>query len=211
VQSQVAALKAQIQPHFLFNTLHAVTVLIGTDPAGAKRMVARLGDLLRLTLARAQAREVTLESELELVRLYLDIESVRFADRLTVAYDTPAEVLGAAVPDLLLQPLVENAIKHGIATSPGAGRITITARRVDRWLDLEIRNSGRAGARATSGRDGIGHGVTRARLAGLYGADHAFRVVPATDGEGGAVAHVRLPWRDLRAAETRAADESIHV
>lgn len=198
-QAQLSALKMQVQPHFLFNTLHAITVLIPTDPSGATRMVARLGDLLRLTLSRAQAREVTLEHELELVRLYLDIESVRFADRLTVHYDIPADVLDASIPDLLLQPLVENAIKHGLASSRDAGVLRLIARRDGRWLEVEVHNTGRAVTDHTV-RDGIGLSVTRARLAGLYGEQHHFSVTMKA--EGGAVARVRIPWKALASQET---------
>lgn len=192
VQSQLAALKMQVHPHFLFNTLHAITVLIREDPAAATRMVARLGDLLRLTMSRAQAQEVTLEAELELVRLYLDIESVRFADRLTVTYDVPREVLQGAVPDLLLQPIVENAIKHGIAPSAGTGQIAVSARQMDRWLEIVVRNSGRTIA-AAAARDGVGLSVTRARLSGLYGDAH--NLVFAPQPGGGAEVTVRIPWR----------------
>lgn len=202
LQSQLGALKMQVHPHFLFNTLHAITVLIARDPAAATRMVARLGDLLRLTMSRAQAQEVTMERELELVRLYLEIEQVRFADKLTVTWDVPIGVHHAAVPDLLLQPLVENAIKHGISTSAGAGEIVIAARREGAFLGIEVRNTGGAPSSGSLVADGIGLSVTRARLAGLYGDSHAFSVDVHADG--GATARVRIPWRDLSATSNGA-------
>ena len=162
--ARLGALKMQLHPHFLFNTLHAVTVLLREDPPAAARMVTRLGDLLRLTLSRAERAEVALDDELTLVRLYLDIEAVRFADRLVVAYDVADDLRGARVPDLALQPLVENAIGHGIAARRDAGRLAIRARRTPRaedlpaasvppggWLVLEVEDDGpgpAAGARA---------------------------------------------------------------
>jgi hypothetical protein len=197
LQSQLGALKMQVHPHFLFNTLHAITVLIARDPAAATKMVARLGDLLRLTMSRAQAQEVSMERELELVRLYLEIEQVRFADRLTVTWDVPHGVQQAAVPDLLLQPLVENAIKHGVSRSAAPGEVVIAARREGAWLAIEVRNTGATPAGGANVTDGIGLAVTRARLEGLYVTSHEFDVdVKAT---GGAVARVRIPWRDAAA------------
>ena len=189
--AQLHALKMQVQPHFLFNTLHAITVLIARDAPAATRMVARLGDLLRLTLSRAQRQEVTLADEVELVRHYLEIERVRFADRLTVEWELPPETLDAAVPDLFLQPLVENAIKHGIATSAERGTITLRSRREGEWLVLEVTNTGRE-ATATTAREGLGLAITHGRLEALYPGRHEFSLTrtPA----GGAVARVRLPW-----------------
>lgn len=195
--AQLHALKMQLQPHFLFNTLHAITVLIARDPAAATRMVARLGDLLRLTLSRAPRQEVTVAEELELVRHYLDIESVRFADRLTLRYEVEPATMAAAVPDLLLQPLVENAIKHGIASSTDAGEIVIRARRDSDALVIDVCNTGR---RATAEapelhRDGLGLAITRNRLQALYGAHQSFTL--SLQASGGAIASVQLPWRLL--------------
>jgi two-component system, LytTR family, sensor kinase len=190
VQSQLSALKMQLHPHFLFNTLHAVTVLIQERPTAAIKMVARLGDLLRLTLTRTQQQEVPLASELELVRLYLDIEQVRFADRLAVTYEIPANLMDAAVPDLLLQPLVENAIKHGIARHAGRGSLTIVARRLGDSLEINVHNSG--GATSAVGGSGVGIAVTRRRLNHLYGETATFGLTVNADG---ASARVVMPFR----------------
>jgi hypothetical protein len=195
-QSQLAALKTQIHPHFLFNTLHAVTVLVREDPSAAIRMVTRLGDLLRLTLSRTQTQEVSLRSELELVMLFLDIERTRFADRLDVHVDVPAATLDAALPDLILQPLVENAIKHGIARSAGRGTIHINARRDGAWLEVQVVNT--RGDNTTvhaPAPDGIGLSVTRERLERLYGRSAEFTLMPMDPHR--VVARVRVPYREL--------------
>src|SRR4029079_6182791 len=127
--AQVQALKMQVHPHFLFNTLHAVTVLIREDPAAATRVVTRLGDLLRLTLSRATTAQVSFRRELEILTLYLEVERTRFHDRLEITYDVQPATLGALVPDLILQPLVENAIRHGVSPNAGTGRIAVRSRR----------------------------------------------------------------------------------
>src|SRR6185436_4142044 len=142
-EAQVQAIKMQVQPHFLFNTLHTVNVLIEKDPIAAARMVTRLGDLLRHTLTRAAVAEVPLRTELDVLQLYLEIERTRFRDRLTVRVDAPVETLDALVPDLILQPLAENAIRHGIQSDTGAGSIEVTASRAGASLVIEVRDSGR--------------------------------------------------------------------
>ena len=124
----------QVHPHFLFNTLHAITVLIREDPAAATRVVTRLGDLLRLTLSRATTAQVSFRRELEILTLYLEIERTRFHDRLEIEYDVQPATLGALVPDLILQPLVENAIRHGVSPNAGTGRIEVSSRRDGDWL-----------------------------------------------------------------------------
>ena len=191
--AQVQALKMQVHPHFLFNTLHAVTVLIREDPAGATRVVTRLGDLLRLTLSRATTAQVSFRRELEILTLYLEIERTRFQDRLEIAYDVQPNTLGALVPDLILQPLVENAIRHGVSPNAGTGRIEVRSRRDDDWLTLEIRDNG---AGLVEGRDrpeGIGLTTTRARLERLYGEQQELTLenLPA----GGCVARIRIPFQ----------------
>jgi signal transduction histidine kinase len=191
--AQVQALKMQVHPHFLFNTLHAVTVLIREDPAGATRVVTRLGDLLRLTLSRATTAQVSFRRELEILTLYLEIERTRFQDRLEIAYDVQPNTLGALVPDLILQPLVENAIRHGVSPNAGTGRIEVRSRRDGDWLTLEIRDNG---AGLVEGRDrpeGIGLTTTRARLERLYGQQQELTLenLPV----GGCVARIRIPFQ----------------
>ena len=189
--AQVQALKMQVHPHFLFNTLHAVTVLIREDPAAATRVVTRLGDLLRLTLSRATTAQVSFRRELEILTLYLDIERTRFHDRLEIEYDVQPATLGALVPDLVLQPLVENAIRHGVSPNPGVGRIQVHSRRDGDWLALEIRDNG-AGLPSERITDGIGLTTTRARLERLYGDRQELTLSNLP--EGGCVARIRIPF-----------------
>ena len=189
--AQVQAIKMQVQPHFLFNTLHAVNVLIETEPIAATRMVTRLGDLLRHTLSRPAVAEVPLRTELDVLRLYLEIEQARFRDRLTVRIDAPAGTLDALVPDLILQPLAENAIRHGIESDTGAGGVEVQVSRVGASLVIEVRNSGRGPADEITDR--IGLTTVRGRLARLYGDACEFSLVAGPTG--GGVARIRIPFR----------------
>jgi len=191
--AQVQALKMQVHPHFLFNTLHAVTVLIREDPAAATRVVTRLGDLLRLTLSRATTPQVSFRRELELLTLYLEIERTRFHDRLEIAYDVQPATLGALVPDLILQPLVENAIRHGVSPNAGTGRIEVRSRRDGEWLNVEIRDNGAGLTRGHVRPDGIGLTTTRARLERLYNDQQELTL--ANLPEGGCVARIRIPFQ----------------
>lgn len=192
-QAQVQALKMLVHPHFLFNAFHAVTVLIESAPTLATRMIVRLGDLLRLSLSRASSAEVEVERELEMLRLYLEIEQIRFRDRLVVRYEIDPATLPALVPDLILQPLVENAIKHGIGAHADQGTIVIRSRREGSQLILEIENDGRRLPDAEPLLEGIGLTTTRARLAALYGADQ--ELVLRTGSEGRTIARLGLPYR----------------
>ncbi|MEW6210402.1 MAG: histidine kinase [Acidobacteriota bacterium] len=191
-QAQLQALRAQLHPHFLFNTLHAVSALMHRDVEAADRMIARLSDLLRLALENTGAQEVSLKQEMEFLHRYLEIEQIRFQDRLTVNIDIEAEALDASVPNLLLQPLVENAIRHGIAPRAAAGRLEITARRRDRRLRVEVRDDG-AGLDRNGFREGIGIANTRARLEQLYGADHRFEM--GNRESGGMTVSIEIPFR----------------
>jgi len=191
--AQVQALKMQVHPHFLFNTLHAVTVLIREDPVAATRIVTRLGDLLRLTLSRATTAQVSFRRELEILTLYLEIERTRFHDRLDIAYDVQPTTLGALVPDLILQPLVENAIRHGVSPNAGTGRIEVRSRRDGDWLCVEIRDNGTGLAHGQVRPDGIGLTTTRARLERLYGERQELTLADLP--EGGCVARIRIPFQ----------------
>jgi two-component system LytT family sensor kinase len=173
-QAQLEVLKGQLHPHFLFNTLHAISTLIHKDPDSADEMVAQLSDLLRMTLANIGVQEVPLQQELEFLRRYLDIQQMRFQDRLHVVVDVPPEMLDVKVPNQVLQPLVENAIRHGVDARRGEGLIEIRARAEGETLRLSVRDDGPGlkpespnGVRAL-GR-GIGLSNTRARLRELYG------------------------------------------
>jgi two-component system, LytTR family, sensor kinase len=196
-QARLRALKAQLQPHFLFNTLHAITVLIRHDTAAAGRMVMQLSDLLRMTLMDSDRQEATLEQELRFLRLYLEIEQTRFRDRLEVRWEIAPGLDDAAVPTLLFQPLVENALKHGVATRAAGGRVVIGASRNDGVLTLTVADNGsgpRSGGDATAG-SGIGIASARGRLDLLYGAEHKFAFEP--NAEGGISVTVTIPYRRL--------------
>jgi two-component sensor histidine kinase len=191
--AQVQALKMQVHPHFLFNTLHAITVLIREDPAAATRVVTRLGDLLRLTLSRATTAQVSFRRELEILTLYLEIEHTRFHDRLEISYDVQPITLDALVPDLILQPLVENAIRHGVSPNAGIGRIAVRSRREGEWLLLEIEDNGMGLPEGQALRQGIGLTTTSARLERLYGARHELALANLVGG--GCVARIRIPFQ----------------
>ena len=199
-QAELQALKMQLHPHFLFNALHTIGSLVRTgDRDSAVRIVAGLGDLLRRVLDGVAQQEVPLQQELDFVRNYLDIEQARFRDRLKVAIVAEPEVLDARVPHLILQPLVENAIRHGIAPHMWAGRLMVDARRLGDRLQLLVRDDGPgigdSGNDTT--RQGIGLSNTRARLERLYGSDYRLSVENA-DG-GGLEARLEVPFRLLQA------------
>lgn len=172
----------------------AIAVLMHRDLGAAERMLTRLSDFLRATLERADAQLVTLEEELACVRDYLGIEEERFRDRLTVRIDVERDVLGARVPNLLLQPLVENAIRHGIAPRAAPGRVEIAARRRNGVLELSVRDDG-PGLPASSLEAltlGVGLANTRSRLEALYGSDHRLSVANLPDG--GVAATIAIPF-----------------
>ncbi len=172
-EAQLQALESQLHPHFLFNTLHTISALMHRDVDAADTMIARLSDLLRLTLDRIGVQEVSLKEELEFLGTYLEIEQTRFQDRLTVQFDIQPETLDARVPNLLLQPLVENAIRHGIAARTAGGRLVIRAAHEGHALAVEVRDNGPGLPPATrtdvGPSGGVGLANTRARLAHLYG------------------------------------------
>ena len=192
-QARLRALKMQLHPHFLFNTLHAITVLVDEDPSAARRMVARLGELLRHTLAGTGADEVPLGAELDFLRLYLEIEETRFQDRLRVTYDVAPDAQSALVPDLILQPLVENAVKHAVSARTAPVRVSVSARRAGDRLELRVDDDG-PGLGDGPPRDGIGLSTTRERLGRLYGDAGRLTLGPGPGGRG-ASAVVELPFR----------------
>lgn len=201
-EAQLRALQSQLNPHFLFNALNSVMTLIGTDPAAAQRTVVRLADLLRATLKSGEGQEITLEQELGLTRRYLELELIRFADRLTVEWmleDLPAVL----VPAFGLQPLVENAVVHGIGPKVGPGVIVVSARRDGDRLVLSVRDNG-GGPHGRPGKEGGGVGLAnlRARVARLYGDSASVTLAEAP--EGGAVATLRLPYQPDPGGDTAA-------
>jgi sensor histidine kinase YesM len=191
-QARLKALQMQLNPHFLFNTLHAVSSLMRKNIEDADRMITQLSDLLRHALESTDAQEIPLEQELDFLKQYLEIEQTRFGDRLTVQLDIAPNTLGALVPNLMLQPLVENAIQHGIQPRAKPGKITLHARHADGSLQLQVRDNG-AGLRAGEPmREGVGLSNTRARLQQLYGRAHRFELFNAPDG--GLVVDLAIPF-----------------
>lgn len=189
--AQLRVLRSQLQPHFLFNTLHTIGVTAKQDGAAAARMTTLLGDLLRQTLQEREQGTVPLAQELELLQPYLQLQQLRFGDRLQLTIDVPADMLGAEVPDLVLQPLVENALRHGIERLPGAGSVVIRARRSGPFLRLQVIDDG-AGLDGNA-HDGTGLGATRARLQAMYGDTADLELAPT--GVRGTTVTLRLPFR----------------
>lgn len=184
VEARLKTLQAELHPHFLFNTLHAISTLVHTNPESADRMISRLSDLLRLTFDGSGAPSVSLQEELEFLQKYLEIEQIRFQDRLSVLYDVDSETLDAEVPRLILQPLVENAIKHGVSPRVGRGLIQISARIRDSALWIEVRDNGVGLTGQTRSRlhSGVGLSNTRARLECLYGSAHRLEFAESAEG-----------------------------
>lgn len=195
-QAQLQALRMQLRPHFLFNTLQSISSLMHRDVDAADRMLAQLGQLLRLHLTSSDAQEIPLREELRLVRQYLDIEQIRFRDRLTVHLSIAPDALDALVPNLLLQPLVENAIRHGIDSLVADGRIEVIGFREDSHLCLEVRDNGPglSGAAATALHKGLGLSNTRLRLERLYGPRASLLLRTARDR--GLSVILKLPYQE---------------
>ncbi|MEP6764650.1 MAG: histidine kinase [Gemmatimonadaceae bacterium] len=192
VNAQLHALRSQLNPHFLFNALNSVVTLIGRDTAGAQKMVVTLSELLRATLAAGDASEVLLRQELELVERYLDLEAIRFGDRLHIVFDVEPGLSFAKVPALVLQPLVENAIVHGVSQLNERGRVVVRVRGRDGILHLEVQDNG-PGPMSKPRRPGSGIGLAnlRARVERLYGND--FGVTLESVPTGGCLVAVTLP------------------
>jgi LytS/YehU family sensor histidine kinase len=207
IQAQLQALKMQLHPHFLFNTLHTITALVHDDPDMAERTIARLGELLRLFLANSAIHEVPLSEELRILDLYFEIERARFEDRLRVIYDVPEPLRCATVPSLVLQPLVENSIRHGVGKRAEPGFIAVSAERYDDTLVLRVTDNGQGFKedRASASHQGMGLAITRGRLESLYGSKQSLvvRNLPA----GGVEALITLPFR----TETATKDENDHA
>jgi two-component system LytT family sensor kinase len=194
VQSQLEALKMQLHPHFLFNTLHSISALLNKDVGAARSMITRLGDFLRLTLENVGTQEVTLQQEMEFLNSYLEIERVRFRDRLTTLVNVDPQMLDVPVPNLILQPIVENAMRHAIATHSSCGRIEITAAPRNGALRIEVKDNGPGLPVDQDGihlRKGVGLANTRARLERLYGADHLLELT--NDPTGGLIVILEIP------------------
>ncbi len=195
-QAQLQSLKMQLHPHFLFNTLHSISALLNKDTEAARRMITRLGDFLRLTLENSGSQEVTLQQEMEFLRCYLEIERIRFQDRLVTRIDVSEQAWDAKVPNLLLQPIVENAIRHGIAPRSTPGLVEIEAKQRNGALRIQVRDNGPGlPAHRTSEnllKRGLGLANTETRLERLYGAAHVFDL--SNDPNGGLVVTMEIPF-----------------
>ncbi|MCX7513390.1 sensor histidine kinase [Frateuria sp. STR12] len=192
-QSQLQALRMQLQPHFLFNTLNAISALALADPLRARLMIARLSDFLRMTLEQRHAQQVPLAREMEFLRCYLAIQEVRFQDRLSTRLALAEDTLHAAVPSMILQPLVENALRHGLLAKPEPGRLHIASRRDGELLHLCVEDDG-LGLPPEGPADGVGLGNTRARLQVLFGA--AARMDLHRRAGGGTRVELCFPFRE---------------
>jgi two-component system LytT family sensor kinase len=197
--ARLDALRMQINPHFLFNTLHAISALVDRDPAGVRRMIARLSELLRHTIDSRGSAEVPLREELDLLRRYIEIMEVRFQGRLRVETAIDQTVLDALVPNLILQPIVENALEHGASRTTGEGRVEIAARRSGDDLILTVRDNG-PGLPEGETKGGVGLRNTEARLEQLYG-EAALLSMRSADG-GGVLAQITLPFHTAHDLKT---------
>jgi two-component system, LytTR family, sensor kinase len=205
-EARLEALTAQLQPHFLFNTLQGISTLITRDPQAADRMLANLSDLLREVLRRGNAREVEVAEEVRVLGPYLEITRWRFGQRLTVTLDIAEDVHSALVPFFVLQPLVENAIHHGVESRAGAGTIAIRVKRDGRWLRLTVTDDGVGIDERPAQRRGIGLANTRARLTELYGDAHALELSSVETG--GSRVSVAVPYRVRTDAERETSNGS---
>jgi sensor histidine kinase YesM len=195
-QAQLQALKMQLHPHFLFNTLHSISALLNKDVEAARKMITRLGDFLRLTLENSGSQEVTLKQEMEFLSCYLEIERIRFQNRLVTRMDLGDRTLDARVPNLILQPIVENAIRYGIAPRSTPGLLEIEAKQLDGKLRIQVRDNGPGLPEHRTSQNlfkkGLGLANTETRLKRLYGADHLFDLT--NDPAGGLIVTLEIPF-----------------
>jgi sensor histidine kinase YesM len=202
-EAQLRTLRMQLQPHFLFNTLHSLSDLVLEDSQAAVRMITKLGDFLRLTIEGPGDQIIPLRQELEFARSYLEIEQVRFRDRLKILITAEPETYAAQVPNFVLQPIVENAVRHGISTRIGAGRIAINAKRSASQLQITVEDDG-AGPplRGQVQHEGVGLANVRARLRQLYGAEQSLELTGLKQGRGGTLVSLNIPFIVSKPPET---------
>jgi two-component system LytT family sensor kinase len=195
-KAQLEALKMQLHPHFLFNTLHSISALLTQDTEAARKMITRLGDFLRLTLENSGSEEVTLQQEMEFLTCYLAIERIRFQDRLLTRIDVADDTLDAKVPNLILQPIVENAIRHGIASRSTPGLIEIEAKHINGLVRIQVRDNGPGLSEHRISENlfnrGLGLANTGQRLERLYGSRHLFDL--RNHPNGGFVVTMEIPF-----------------
>lgn len=196
-KARLQTLRSQLQPHFLFNTLHSISALMLTDVIAADRMMTSLSDLLRMSLQNDGTELTTLNCEIEFVNVYLDIEKARFEDKLRTVFEIAPQCLDAQVPHLLLQPLVENAVRHGISKRSAPGEIRIVAKRENQNLNIWVRDNGPGlmNPAVEKSKRGLGLSVTRERLETLYGETQHCEIRNVS--EGGAEVHLRIPFKEV--------------
>ena len=195
--SRLQALRMQLNPHFLFNTLNAAVSLVSSRPKVAEQMLVRLADLLRRTLRDGESDFIAVAREADFVRNYLEVQRLRFPDRLSFNVDVSPEALNAAVPSLLLQPLAENAVVHSVAAETEQIRVDVSIRRGGRGLEMAVRNS--AARQRSDVRLGVGLGNTRERLKTLFEDDYELELIHAEDGS--VIARIRIPYIESAAQE----------
>jgi two-component system LytT family sensor kinase len=208
-QAQLQALKMQLHPHFLFNTLHSISALLNKDTEAARRMITRLGDFLRLTLENSGSQEVTLQQEMDFLSCYLAIERIRFQNRLVTRMDVSPPALLAQVPNLILQPIVENAIRHGIAPRSTPGLIEIEAKQRNGTLRIQVRDNGPGLSNHRTSdilfKKGLGLANTETRLERLYGAAHLFDL--SNNPDGGLIVTLEIPFHTNGAAPSHSEND----
>lgn len=192
-EAKLEALRMQLHPHFLFNALNAISTLVHKDPNAADEMIANLSELLRASLELSDQQEIPLRQELELADRYLQIQQVRLGERLQIRREIDASALEAMVPTMVLQPIVENAVRHGVEPCPGAGQVTISARREGERLAIKVSDSGGGLKSGSRQGEGVGLSNTRARLAQMYGTSAS--VLLADGAAGGFAVELQLPFR----------------
>jgi signal transduction histidine kinase len=207
-QAELQVLKSQLHPHFLFNALNTISALMHRDVKAADRMLARLSDLLRAALEHTSEQEVPLLEELNFLESYLEIEQTRLAERLSVQIDVPPNVLDAMVPHMILQPLVENAIRHGVAPRKTPGTVTIRARGRREMLDIEVIDDGPGMTSRRTRNGGLGLANTRARLEQLYAGQFSFE--PRNRAEGGFRVSLSIPFRPIDEADSTNEEQGEH-
>ena len=204
-QAQLHTLRMQLQPHFLFNTLHSLSDLVLEDAQAAVRMITKLGDFLRLTIEGPADQIISLSQELEFARSYLEIERVRFHDRLKILIMAEPETYAAQVPNFVLQPIVENAVRHGISTRIGAGRIVISAKRSANQLQITVEDDGPGPpSRGQVQDEGVGLSNVRARLRQLYGVEQSLELRGLSHGNGGTIVSLNIPFMVSKPSENGA-------
>jgi two-component system, LytTR family, sensor kinase len=207
IKAHLELLKGQLQPHFLFNTLNSISWLMREDVETADNVIASLGELLRTTLSVPATDEVTLREELKILELYLTIERARFHDRLRILIDADPQTLDCSVPCLLLQPIVENAVRHGVGRLDGPGLVEVRALRLDTELSLRILDNGPGLPSEPTLREGIGLTNTRARLEKHYGQSQSFHY--SNRDQGGLIVEIRIPLR-VHSVENRVGGSGLH-